>query len=259
MQIFKKIFLAFWCLPIIFLIFVCLIADQYTVPVMMYHNVGESATFRDDTVSPANLERQLKFLKNRGYQILTLEQLVEGIKAGKKFKHNCVAVTFDDGMKNNFTLAYPLLRKYEIPTNFFISPGTVGNDDSLSWSDVLAMKEGGMTFGSHGMIQEYLPGVPLKKQIYEVQESKRILEAKLNEPIHFYAYPIGGFNNEIKTLLKNSGYKAAFTTNRGTDKLDKDIYEINRIRFGDHDTSALVLTAKLSGYYNLFRKLKKSQ
>ena len=226
MQIVKKIFFGFWSLVIVFLVFVCAIADKYTVPVMMYHNVADSVTFREDTVSPANLERQIKFLRTRGYHILTLTELVDGIKAGKKFKHNCVVVTFDDGMKNNFTAAYPILKKYNIPTNFFISPGTIGNEDSLSWDDVLAMKQGGMSFGSHGMVQEYLPAVPLKKQVYEVQESKRILEAKLNEKIDFYAYPIGGFNNEIKELLRRSGYAAAFTTNRGTDRLDKDIYEI---------------------------------
>ncbi len=258
MRTFKKLFLGFWLFVIVFLVFICTIADKYTVPVMMYHNVANSDILREDTVSPANFDRQMKFLKTRGYNILTLSQLVQGIKAGKKFKHNCVVVTFDDGMKNNFTTAFPILQKYNIPANFFISPGTVGQADSLSWENVLAMRQGGMYFGSHGMVQEYLPAVSLQTQIYEIQESKKILEAKLKEKIYFYAYPIGGFTQEVKELLKNSGYEAGFTTNRGTDRLDKDLYEINRIRFGDRDTNDFILTAKLSGYYNLFRKFKKS-
>lgn len=258
MRAIKKIFLGFWCLVIVFLLFVCAIADRYTVPVLMYHNVESTDYFRTDTVSPVNLERQLKFLKTRGYQILTLSELVDGIKAGRKFKHNCVVVTFDDGMKNNFTAAYPLLNQYHIPAAFFISPGTIGNEDSLSWDDVLVMKKGGMSFGSHGMIQAYLPQVSYKDQLYEIEESKKILEAKLNQPIDFYAYPVGGFSEEIKNLLRKAGYRGAFTTNRGTDRLNRDVYEINRIRLGDHDTHDLILTAKLSGYYNLFRKLKKS-
>lgn len=258
MRAYKKIFLGVWCVLIGFLIFACLIADKYTVPVMMYHNVADSATFREDTVSLANFERQLKFLVSRGYNVITLQELIDGIKSGRKFKHNCVAITFDDGMKNNFTAAYPLLKKYNFAANFFISPGTVGDKDSMTWSDVQTMRANGMTFGSHGMIQAYLPAVSTPEKTYEIYQSKRILEEKLQEQIHFYAYPVGGFNDEAVAMLKQAGYAAAFTTNRGTDRLNKDIYEINRIRFGDKDKSALVLTAKLSGYYNLFRKLKKS-
>ena len=63
MQTFKKIFLTLWCIVIVFLVFICAIADKYTVPVMMYHNVADSKVYRDDTVSPANLDLQLKFLK----------------------------------------------------------------------------------------------------------------------------------------------------------------------------------------------------
>lgn len=259
MQIFKKIFLGLCCLLIVFLVFICAIADKYTVPVMMYHNVGYTSTFRDDTVSPENFERQLKFLKTRGYQVLTLSQLVEGIKEGKKFKHNTVAVTFDDGMKNNFTAAYPIIQKYQTPTTFFICPGKIGQADFLSWDDVRTMRKAGMSFGSHSVNHAYLPSLSLKDQLYEITESKKILEAKLGEKIDYFAYPVGGFNAQIKDILKKSGYLAGFTTNRGVDKLDKDVYEINRIRFGDHDTNDLILTVKLSGYYNLFRKLKKSE
>lgn len=259
MRTFQKIFLGFWVVIIVFFIFICVIADKYTVPVMMYHNVGKVDVFREDTVSPENFERQLKFLRTRGYHILTLAELVDGIKAGKKFKHNTVAVTFDDGMKNNFTAAYPILSQYKIPTTFFICPGKIGKPDYLSWDDVLAMKKGGMSIASHSVHHAYLPKLSIKEQIYEIQESKKILEAKLGESVDFFAYPIGGFNEQIKETLRKSGYAAGFTTNRGNDRLDRDVYEINRIRFGDRDTNDWILTAKLSGYYNLFRKLKKSE
>ena len=235
-----------------------LINDRYTVPVMMYHNVAESAEFRDDTVSPANFERHLQFLKSRGFNVITAKELATGIQAGKRFKHNTVVITFDDGNDNNYTTAFPLLRKYGYTAYFFISPGTIGTKGSLTWDDVLRMHEGGMKFGSHGMVQAYLPDVSNEKQLYEILESKRILEEKLKTPLEYYAYPIGGFNDEIKKLLRDSGYKAAFTTNRGNDRFDKDVFEINRIRFGDHDTSDFILAAKLSGYYNMFRKFKKS-
>lgn len=240
-------------------VFVFWAADKYTVPVVMYHNVARADVFRADTVSPENFEKHLKFLKTRGYCLLSLEELVDGMKAGRKFKRNSVAVTFDDGMKNNFLAAYPILKKYAVCAHFFVPVGRVGQDGVLSWEDIAVMKEGGMVFGSHSVNHAYLPGLSLDEQIHEIQASKKILEEKLNQSVHFFAYPIGGFNPQIKGLLQKSGYRAGFTTNRGTNRFTKDLYEINRIRFGDRDTNDFVLTAKLSGYYNLFRKLKKPE
>ncbi len=233
-------------------------SDKYVVPVLMYHNIAESPTFRDDTISPKNFDWQMNFLKTHGYQVISLTELVDGIKEGRKFPHNCVAITADDGNKNNFTEAFPILKKYQLPANFFVSPGTVGEEGSMTWSDIITMHKSGMSFGSHGMIQAYLPDVSPKEQHYEIQESKKILEAKLGEKIKFYAYPVGGFNEEIKELLRQSGYEAAFTTNRGTDKFEHDVFELNRIRVGDRDASAITFGAKISGYYNFFRKLKKA-
>jgi peptidoglycan/xylan/chitin deacetylase (PgdA/CDA1 family) len=236
-----------------------LINEKYTVPVMMYHNVADSGVIREDTVSPANFERHLQFLKTRGYRVISVRELVEGIKAKKHFARNTVVITFDDGNKNNYTLAFPLLRKYGYSADFFISPGTIGQDNVLTWDDVERMHLGGMKFGSHGMIQAYLPEVSAEQQRYEIVDSKKILEEKLKTPVEYYAYPIGGFNEDIKKLLAASGYQGALTTNRGQDRFDKDVFEINRIRFGDRDVDGFILAAKLSGYYNLFRKLKKSQ
>ena len=68
---------------------------------------------------------------------------------------------------------------------------------------------------------------------------------------------IGGFSGLIKDSLKNAGYKGACATNRGYDRYNRDVFELNRVRLSNNDDSDFVLWAKLSGYYNLFRKAKK--
>lgn len=233
------------------------LSGQYTVPVMMYHNVSETANFQADTVSPKNFEWQIAYLKKH-YQIITLAELVDGIKTGKKFPRNSVAITFDDGNRNNYTAAFPILQKYQVPAHFFICVGHIEKSGILTWSDVLTMSQAGMAFGSHGMLHAYLPDAAPQEQNFEIFQSKKILEQKLQKPIRFYAYPIGGFSEDIKNLMKKAEYEAAFTTNRGIDPLDHDVYEINRIRFGDRDINDWTMRAKLSGYYYLFRKLKNS-
>jgi hypothetical protein len=57
-------------------------------------------------------------------------------------------------------------------------------------------------------------------------------------------------------MVRNAGYKAACSTNRGYDRLNRDVYELKRIRFSNKDDSDLTLWWKLNGYYNLFRKAK---
>lgn len=255
---FRKILSALFVFTLIIGAGLIWLSDKYVVPVLMYHNIAQNADQRADTVTPKNFEWQMAFLKKQGYHVLTLAELSEGIRQGKKFPRNSVALTFDDGNKNNYTAAFPVLKKYSIPAAFFVVPGWTGREGHLSWDEILVMHQAGMDIQSHSMNHVYLPEATEREQLYEIRESKRVLEVKLKKTIRFFAYPIGGFTDELKGLLKNSGYDAAFTTNRGTDRFEKDVFELNRIRATDRDTNGLVFGAKLSGYYNLFRKLKKA-
>lgn len=235
--------------------------SKYTVPVIMYHRVNPSGTERGDTVSPERFRQQMEFLRKYNYQVIPLEELVRGIKDGKRFPRNTVVITFDDGYEDNFTHALPILQEYRYPSTLFICPDFIGKVREghafLSWEQLEIMKNAGMSLQSHTMTHAYLPDLDLDDARYEIEESKRILEEELNVPIEYFAYPIGGFTPDTKELIKKAGYKAAFTTNRGHDRFDKDIYEINRIRFSNNDHSQLYTWAKLSGYNNLFRKLKR--
>ncbi|MCR4336920.1 MAG: polysaccharide deacetylase family protein, partial [Candidatus Omnitrophica bacterium] len=85
---------------------------------------------------------------------------------------------------------------------------------------------------------------------------KRILEQELGVPIDHFTYPIGGFNREIQEIVKKAGYQSACTTNRGYERSNKDLYALRRIRLSNDNTSDFLLRVKLSGYYNLTRKLK---
>jgi len=99
---YSGIFFVFGALAVVLAAGAWWISDKYVVPVLMYHNIAESENFRDDTVSPKNFDWQMNFLKTHGFHVITLTELVDGIERGNKFPHNCVALTADDGNKNNF-------------------------------------------------------------------------------------------------------------------------------------------------------------
>ncbi len=232
------------------------LGDHYTVPVVMYHKVERVKGGRNDTVSPENLRYQLGYMKDRGYRVIPLDEYVAGLRSGKKFDRKTVVLTFDDGYENNWKNAFPVLREFGYPAAVFVPTEQMGQPGYLTWDQVKAMAASGITFGSHGLTEAYLPDCPAPRLKREIEDSKRILEEELGQTVKFIAYPIGGFNNGIKSQVRQAGYEAAMATNRGHDRFNRDPYEINRIKFSDKDNSDMILWAKLSGYYNLFRKLK---
>jgi len=236
--------------------FLLWISNQYVVPIMMYHNVNYTDEPKPNTVSPENFERQMSFLREHRYRVLSLDELVEKIKSGKKISRKSVVVTFDDGYDDNYSYAFDILRKYEIPATIFIPSDLIGTKGYLIWDQVKEMLKNGIHFGSHSRYHSYLPDIPSAGQKEEIEGSKRVLEEELGVEINYFAYPIGGFSEQIKQFVKDAGYKGACATNRGYDRMNKDLFELNRIRFGDNDDNDFVLWAKLSGYYNTFRKTK---
>ncbi len=234
------------------------LSPRYVVPVLMYHHFGyeKNSLF----VTPENFTRQMAYLKNKGYDVLPLDALVEGIKNNKRFRHKTVVITIDDGYKDNYTYAYPVLKKYDFPATIFIIADFIGREkDFMSWGEIRTMSKDNISFGGHTKNHIYLPSVE-KKEILrdETAGCKRRIEAKLRTPVDYFCYPFGGFTEETKAMLKEAGYKGACTTNRGLAELNKDVYELKRVKVTNSDmTRPLNFRAKLSGYYNLFRSRRK--
>jgi len=257
MSAIKRFFLYFF---VIFLLvtsfFLLWISNRYVVPIMMYHNVNYTDVPKANTVSPENFERQMAYLKEHRYHVLSLDELVDKIKNGKRISRRSVVITFDDGYEDNYSYAFDILQKYQFPAIIFVPSDLVGTEGHLVWGQIEEMHKNGIDIGSHTRFHKYLPDLSFEEQKDEIIESKRILEEAFGSEIKHFAYPIGGFSDQIKRLVKEAGYQSACATNRGYDRTNEDVYELNRIRFGDKDINDFVLWAKLSGYYNTFRKTK---
>lgn len=235
-------------------------SGKYTVPILMYHHVSNDGS-DPEYVTPENFRWQMEYLKKNHYQVIKLDDLVEKIESGQPLPRKSVVITFDDGYENNYTRAFPLLKEFQFPASFYICPDWVGTTDGkgkfMSWEQIREMKEAGFSFGSHSMTHAYLPDMSVDQLRYEIVESKRVLEKQLKTKIDYIAYPVGGFTDEVVALIKKTGYQAALTTNRGYDRFDHDLFELNRIRLSNADNRGIILAIKLSGFYNRFRDLKK--
>ena len=231
----------------------------YVVPVMTYHEIIAAEKTREplNSVSPSSFRHQMEFLKKRGYRVFSLDEYVQGIRLGKDFCCKSAVITFDDGRLNNYKEALEPLYTNRFPAAFFVIANYIGKPGQMTLDQLKEASQKGITIGSHTMNHLYLPSISTEQQIREIVDSKKAIAEAIGKPVDYLVYPIGGFSDEVKRIVRESGYKAAFTTNRGYDRFNHDLFELKRIRFKDTD-SDLVLWMKLSGYYNLTRQSKAS-
>ena len=233
------------------------IRGKYVVPIIMYHSVNPGALPEDRlAISPATFERQMHFLKSHHYNVLSLESLATLIKERRKIPSKTISITFDDGYKNNYIYVFPILKKYNLPATIFIITDEVGRADRLNWDEIKTMQDSGIiTFGSHALGPEPLINIKseqdLKKQIFD---SKKILEEKLGRRISAFSYAGGRFNDRIKQLVIDAGYKLAVTTNPGKKFANDDIFALKRLRISANANNLFVFWIETSGYYNFIRE-----
>ena len=85
--------------------------------VLMYHSVAENSVFF--TVHPKIFAKQMKYLKENNYQVISLTDLITLLKNDQPLPNKTVALTFDDGFKDFFLNAWPVLAEYNFPATIF--------------------------------------------------------------------------------------------------------------------------------------------
>jgi len=247
-MLFKKImlpknFYIFLQILIIILLgtpFICS-ASTYTkntiIPILTYHKfcLGESPD--DYTINIDRFEQQLIFLKNNGYQAITVSQLLNCIDNGV-FPEKPVLITIDDGFKSAYTQAFPLLKKYQIPATFYLYVDFINNGpNQLSWIEVEEMIKNGMEIGSHSISHCNLLHIKTDETYPEYLErirreiflSKSILERKTNSPVNSFAYPYGVYSEQIRDLAIEADYQVLLNVNSMNNSVSSiDQYNLNR-------------------------------
>ncbi len=241
---------------------VLFVKSKYVVPIIMYHSV----TFEDPgnnrlAVSARTFDRQMEFLKKHHYNVVTIAELADLIKNKKRIPAKTIAITLDDGYKNNYTYAFPILKKYGIKATAFIIIQEVGRaeNDRLDWEEIGEMKESGLVlFGSHTIGPEPLVKIKseaeVKRQIFE---SKAMLEERLKERVEVLSYPEGMFDQKIRQLVIDAGYKSAVATNPGKHYPDNDIFALKRLRISENAANLFVFWVETSGFYTFMKEHRK--
>jgi peptidoglycan/xylan/chitin deacetylase (PgdA/CDA1 family) len=107
-----------------------------SLPLLQYHSVSDEGLYRTPSIaiSPALFERQMAFLATR-YRVISLDDVVDCIERRRPFPPRAVAVTFDDGYRDNYAEALPVLLRHRLTATFFVTAGPVVRNERfwVSW------------------------------------------------------------------------------------------------------------------------------
>lgn len=206
------------------------------VPIFVYHNVlpyypSESTYRKKFDVEPNVFEKQLLYLKENGYTVISFDDFINHFLYNLSLPEKSVILTFDDGWENQYRYAFPLLKKYNDTATFFIFTNAIGHKHFLTWPQIKEFVAAGMTIGDHTKSHPYLYKITSKDELQkEILESKKILESNLGKQIDIFAYPFGHYNEEIISILKENGFRAARTDGyKGVFHTPNDLFTLKSI------------------------------
>lgn len=188
--------------------------ETYQIPILVYHSVEPATTKKEGAMQkhyhiyPENFEAQMLYLKDHGYSPIPFQQAIHYYRFGGKLPEKPVVITFDDGWKNQFTYAYPILKKFGYPATFFIITKSRGGV-YMSWDDIRELDQAGMDIGSHTETHANLAKSDASMIMREVAQSRETLEREVGHPIESIAYPYYGNNTHAQELVREAGYRAA--------------------------------------------------
>ncbi|WP_297818931.1 polysaccharide deacetylase family protein [uncultured Paraglaciecola sp.] len=181
--------------------------------ILLYHHVSHS-TPGVTSVSPETFREHMQYLAEH-HQVLPLKEVIETLQNKQPLSDKAVVITFDDGYKNIYNNAHPILKEFSFPYTIFINPPLIGKVSyQLDWQQVKIMANEGASFANHGSQHSHMLTKNkseseeswLRRSLLEIETAETILKNNLGYSLKYFAYPYGEFDLKLKNRLKASGY-----------------------------------------------------
>jgi peptidoglycan/xylan/chitin deacetylase (PgdA/CDA1 family) len=169
--------------------------------------------------------------------------------------NNKIAITFDDGYRDTFEVATPILKAYNMPFTVFVAPGLIQSGDQryLDRSMLIELsKIKGCTIGAHGYSHIPLTECNDVKLHQELVDSKKWLEDLLSIPIHTMSYPYGAVDQRVRDAVERAGYKIAASSIPGGNITGCDTLRLNRTDIWAVDKMK-IFSQKVNGRWDWMR------
>ncbi|MBX6324803.1 MAG: polysaccharide deacetylase family protein [Chthoniobacterales bacterium] len=214
------------------------VVDQTAqVIIFCYHRLVDKVRYPGTEITPAAFEAQMKELKDRGITVISMQDFLAWKRGEKNIPPRCAVITFDDGWKSQYDVAWPIMKKFGYPFTLFIycegvRGGALGGGEAITWEQLAEMRDAGVDIQAHSATHQDLReghtimviepgGKRTKKKLTgaeyeqwlqnEVVGCKQLLEQRLGIKVNCFAVPFGNYNEHVKEVARNAGYEAMFT------------------------------------------------
>ena len=245
---------------------------KYEVPVIMYHRVinnPENEGVYGTYIYEDMFKKHLQYLKDKNYTVITFKDL-DKIGWRNRFEKDreYIILTFDDGYKDNYDLAFPILKEFNFKATIFLMGSLTYNEwdvkaggerkfSLMSVEMIKEMQDYGIEFGAHTFNHPKINTLSNEEIEHQIVDVKKPLEEKIGKEIITFAYPYGILNDYAKEMAKKAGYTFALATDSGSVCLSDDLYQIRRIAIFPN-TNLFSFKRKVAGNYN-FIKIKREE
>ena len=216
-----------------------------TIPILCYHRFGEG--HKKMAVSATKFRQQMQYLKDNGYRVIPLVDLVEHLQGKRSLPRKAVVITVDDGYRSTHDIAFPILNELDFTATVFLYTGFLGAPDALTWNQIRTMYGSGVfDFQPHSKTHPNLAltksdetQIAYQSRIFvEIEQPKSLIHRKLNNTIYSFAYPFGDTNDVVIDALKKKDYSIAATVQPGSNAAFSAPFMLTRTMiYGDDSLS----------------------
>lgn len=220
--------------------------DKRELVILMYHGFIQEGKESEYVLSVSKLEDDIVYLKENGYEFINTAELIDYVNNRGNLPQKCAMLTFDDGYLNNYTYAFPIIKKHDIkvvisPIAYYVEQHTLkGIRDpvysQLTAEEIKEMHQSGLvdfqnhSYNMHSLThrkgsarltheksEEYI-----REFYYDLKAAENVIQDITGTKTHAYIYPFGNISTESKYILKCCGYKMTFSCTEGINLISRD-------------------------------------
>lgn len=220
------------------------------IPILMYHQVAPRPlpVLRKYVVTPKAFAAHMKWLAMTGYVPITLDTLIAHRTGRCPLPSRPIVITFDDGFQDCVEYAVPILQTLGFTAIFYLVAGLVGKTSRwllpergielplMDWTAARRLEAAGFQCGSHTMNHLHLAEVPAAVCRNELLSSRYVLEDHLGHEVRHLAYPFGSFNERVRDLAAETGYRSASSVRIALSPPGDDSLALHRVPVTGQDS-----------------------
>ena len=224
-----------------------------TVPILSYHRFSNKSNKM--AVTPGAFAAQMAYLRDNGYRVIPLSSLLPFLNGEAALPQRSVVITFDDGYRSVYEIAYPILKKFDFPATVFVYSDFMGARDAASWEEMRRMASSGLIdFQPHSKTHPHLahrqPRESLEAYQARIDEEIKVpgqkIQQQLGLPLYSFAYPYGETNDLIIGKLKGNDYQLGVTVRAGGNPAFAHPFRLRRTMiYGERDIDSFAKALKV--------------